>query len=154
MIRDHIELSNLKSICSASLKERQGSHPEPQFFSAVGIIVYTKPLHWHKRKRNNMPVECFEFFLSDETNSWFKLKLWGSSAMLFASRIRLHHIVVIDRFTCYSSDGNDVCGVFTDSQTSINSIYDEFGRCLVDLFRYAKIITRACEILQLQASLR
>ena len=156
MIRDHIDLLDLRTICAANVKDNRGtsSHSEFQSYSTIGIVVGTKPLHWHKRKQNNLSVECFEFFVSDCTAAWFRFKMWGSLAMFFASKIRLHHIVLVDRFVCFKSTGNDVSGVFSDYQTSMHTIYDEFGGCLIDFIRYTRIITRACEMLPLQASLR
>ena len=141
-MRDGIVLNTLSQIVAG----------ESKTYAVVALIVQTRPLFWHKKRKNGQTTECFEFFIRDDTTSLFKIKCWGEKAIRVSGRIKSHDIVLIDDFSVILGGGEAVGILSVDSEMQLLS-----SRCGSALFcrdRFNEIAARFDAIEPLRSTLR
>lgn len=147
MIRDGIDLVTLSAMGVANGADGAG------FYSVVALVAEYRPLCWGKQRRDNRLVEYLEFFLSDDTESLYKVRAWGEAAVHVAARLEAQSVFLFDRLEARSTagqhkpQGTERYGVFSRSHTSMHLLCSPPAALLVPTTRYPQIGRRVNAVL-------
>ena len=137
MVRDGVALDLLASIATPVHGASCG------VCSVVATVAECKPVCWSKTRRSNRLVEYFEFFLSDDSRSLFKVRCWGAAALHVAGRVSPESVYLLDRLEVMQDSHQSRYGVWSWGQTSLFLLCAPRGRLLLDPMRYPAVARRA-----------
>lgn len=142
MLRDGIAL--------ATLSEVGAQRGDGGLYSVVAVVAECRPVSWGRRRRDNRLVEQMDFFLSDDTQSLFKVRCWGEAALHAASRLRAHSVFLLDRIEAVSPSGEraERYGVWSSVHTSLHLLCSPPGPLLISPSRYRAVAKRVEDVLR------